>query len=205
MKPTHFLCIPLVTTISQPQLTKSLDHFKADITSPRTYGIPAAAVRPLSTIHLTLGVMSFPEGRGLDKAVEVLDSIKPLLPTSPPRVSLQGLGTFPGTNTRHADILFAHPTCPGYNFDGLCHQIRAKFENAGLIDKNGFGLSLHATIINARKTPNKGIDATKIIQQYRDYVWMNPIPVEKIGICRMGAEKKGPYDEEYPIVASINF
>lgn len=205
MKPTHFLCIPLVTTTSQPQLMRSLNAFKTDVASLSSFKIPEIAVRPLSTIHITLGVMTLLGDKRLSKAVKVLNSIKPLLPKSRPKISLQGLGTFQTTDIRHADILFAHPTCRNYNFEALCHQIRDIFENADLISKDGFGLSLHATIINARKTPSKGINAVDIVKKYKDYVWMDNIPVEKIGICRMGAEKKGPDDEEYPIVASIDF
>ncbi|EFQ30086.1 hypothetical protein CGRA01v4_01010 [Colletotrichum graminicola] len=75
--PTHFLCIPLVTPASRPQLSKSLAAFKADVTSQDSFAIPTDAVRPLSTLHLTLGVMSFPNNEGVDKAIEVLRSLKP--------------------------------------------------------------------------------------------------------------------------------
>ncbi|KZL79894.1 hypothetical protein CI238_02329 [Colletotrichum incanum] len=75
--PTHFLCIPLVTPASRPQLSKSLGAFKADVTSQDSFAIPADAVRPLGTLHLTLGVMSFPNNDGVDKAIEVLKGLKP--------------------------------------------------------------------------------------------------------------------------------
>lgn len=58
---THFLCLPLVTSSSRPQLLASLQHFTADVVNPESEGsvvIPAKAVRPIGTIHLTLGVMS---------------------------------------------------------------------------------------------------------------------------------------------------
>lgn len=75
--PTHFLCIPLVTPASRSQLVQSLGSFREDVTSPTSFGIPPDAVRPLGTLHLTLGVMSFPRNEGLDKAVEVLKALKP--------------------------------------------------------------------------------------------------------------------------------
>ncbi|UQC82537.1 uncharacterized protein CLUP02_08025 [Colletotrichum lupini] len=202
MRPTHFLCIPLVTPFSRPQLSASLRAFKSYITSPDNFGITASAVRPLGTLHLTLGVMNLPEAKDLARATEVLQSIKPLLPTKPLKISLHGLGTFPGAVQSHVDILFAHPTCLDHDFDSLCHKIRHVFEDAGVVDKTGFGLSLHATIINARKTPTGGIDATEMIKKYWDYMWMESVPLEKIGICRMGAEKKGD-DEEYPLHSLI--
>ncbi|GAB1312957.1 A-kinase anchor protein 7-like phosphoesterase domain-containing protein [Madurella fahalii] len=76
--PTHFLCIPLVSPVSRPQLSASLAAFRADVCSPSPangFGgdgdaallplIPEDAVRPVGTLHLTLGVFSFPPlGKG---------------------------------------------------------------------------------------------------------------------------------------------
>ncbi|KAK1976946.1 kinase A anchor protein [Colletotrichum cereale] len=203
MKPTHFLCIPLVTQASRYQLSESLGSFKTYVTD--TLGIHGMAVRPLSTMHLTLGVMNLPKDEDLTNAIELLHSVKPMFPKKPLKISLHGLDTFPGTDIRHAHILFAHPTCLDYDFEALCHRIRAIFEDADLVDKTSFGLTLHATVINARKTPDKkGIDATELLERYADYLWMDS-PIKEIGICRMGAQKKGDDgDEEYPLVASID-
>ena len=61
---THFLCIPLVTSASRLQLEKALRSFTdgaaCDSLGPNegTTKIPNKAVRPIGTIHLTLGVMS---------------------------------------------------------------------------------------------------------------------------------------------------
>lgn len=55
---THFLSIPLVTPASFPKLAAKLAAFRAD---PAVRdAIPPDAIRPLGTLHLTLGVMSFP-------------------------------------------------------------------------------------------------------------------------------------------------
>ncbi|KAF4415462.1 hypothetical protein CFRS1_v015957 [Colletotrichum fructicola] len=204
MKPTHFLCIPLVTRLSRPGLSAELSALKSYITSADNISIPASAVRPLSTIHLTLGVMSLPEPKNVEEATQVLQSIIPLLPQRPIKISLLGLGTFPGIDPGRAEILFAHPTCLDYDFDALCQRIRHVFEDAGIFDKRGFSLFLHATILNARKTADGGlIDATEILRNYRGHVWMENVPLEEIGICRMGAKKKGGDDEEYLLAASI--
>ncbi|KAL2021554.1 hypothetical protein VTK56DRAFT_7053 [Thermocarpiscus australiensis] len=57
--PTHFLCIPLATPASRAQLAASLAAFRADVCSPLGFAVPEDAVRPVGTIHLTLGVFSF--------------------------------------------------------------------------------------------------------------------------------------------------
>ncbi|ROW12943.1 hypothetical protein VPNG_04652 [Cytospora leucostoma] len=77
---THFLCIPLATARSRPQLSQNLASFRDDVTRPKDLGgfeLPADAVRPVGTLHLTLGMMSFPNGEGLDRAVEKLRSLRP--------------------------------------------------------------------------------------------------------------------------------
>ncbi|KAK0706401.1 kinase A anchor protein [Lasiosphaeria miniovina] len=75
--PTHFLCIPLVTAASRPQLVQSLATFRADVSSPLSFGVPEEAIRPVGTLHLTLGVFSFPKNEGLDRAIELLRSLRP--------------------------------------------------------------------------------------------------------------------------------
>ncbi|KAJ9141974.1 hypothetical protein NKR23_g7573 [Pleurostoma richardsiae] len=77
---THFLCIPLVTPASRPVLAEALSSFRVDVTGPRSLGgleVPPDAIRPVGTLHLTLGMMSFPGGEDLPKAVELLRSLKP--------------------------------------------------------------------------------------------------------------------------------
>lgn len=73
---THFLCIPLVTHTSRPQLQKSLTAFKERIARIRTTelpdGVPEKAVRPLGTLHLTLGVMSLLTPEQVENALTVL-------------------------------------------------------------------------------------------------------------------------------------
>lgn len=86
---THFLCLPLVTSASRSQLLAPLQQFVADVTNPENEGatiIPATAVRPIGTLHLTLGVMSLqsPERvaaassflRGLDVRKMLLEASK---------------------------------------------------------------------------------------------------------------------------------
>ncbi|KAF2185253.1 hypothetical protein K469DRAFT_577254 [Zopfia rhizophila CBS 207.26] len=60
---THFLCLPLVNEWSETQLRESLERFKRDLSGDVGNGgsgglVPLKAVRPVGTLHLTLGVMS---------------------------------------------------------------------------------------------------------------------------------------------------
>jgi activating signal cointegrator complex subunit 1 len=75
--PTHFLCIPLVNATSRTQLTQSLEAFTADVTAANSFALPADAIRPVGTLHLTLGVFSFPKNEGLDTTAELLKSLRP--------------------------------------------------------------------------------------------------------------------------------
>lgn len=83
---THFLCLPLVNSVSLPQLESSLASFKASI--PPAFPskseqreqqqgalIPDAAIRPVGTLHLTLGVMSLPTPERLEEAMRFFHSL----------------------------------------------------------------------------------------------------------------------------------
>ncbi len=91
---THFLCLPLLTPTSTPQLQASLAHLKSVIEAlqPATEGanvtagaqtrpprsrplVPPAAFRPLGTLHLTLGVMSLKEPARLRGALQLLEDL----------------------------------------------------------------------------------------------------------------------------------
>ncbi|KAF2497927.1 hypothetical protein BU16DRAFT_329576 [Lophium mytilinum] len=69
---THFLCFPLVTPASRPQLQETLARFKEDVCA--TENVPEKAIRPLGTLHLTLGVMSLDE-ESLERAIAMLQSL----------------------------------------------------------------------------------------------------------------------------------
>jgi activating signal cointegrator complex subunit 1 len=108
--PTHFLCLPLITPTSRPQLSSSLSKFKALASKPHppsvsphegeaseseqdedkdaenpssspnqhstpTTRIPDKAIRPLGTLHLTLGVMSLPTRGKLNEALALLQEL----------------------------------------------------------------------------------------------------------------------------------
>ncbi|KAL4780741.1 AKAP7 2'5' RNA ligase-like domain-containing protein [Aspergillus varians] len=155
---THFLCLPLVNTISLPQLESSLASFKASIppsfpTNPdrgeqRQHPlIPDDAIRPVGTLHLTLGVMSLPTPERLDKALRFFYSldITALLhrageiaaqqrlhtPPKPLTISLESMHALP--RTRAATILHAEPVDRTSRLYSFCEALRDKFVEAGFL------------------------------------------------------------------------
>ena len=69
---THFLCLPLVTSTNRPRLSQALSEFRSDV--EKVTPVPAQAVRPVGTLHLTLGVMSLSSSQ-LSDAVEHLQDL----------------------------------------------------------------------------------------------------------------------------------
>jgi activating signal cointegrator complex subunit 1 len=79
---THFLCFPLVTVASKPQLESSLQQFTQLVSKPdskeksrEAMSLPTKAIRPLGTLHLTLGVMSLMGEDKLQGAMDLLRSL----------------------------------------------------------------------------------------------------------------------------------
>lgn len=88
---THFLCLPLVNPTSILQWESSITKFKAayppvPVTDlPQGGGsahdhlsravLPEGAIRPLGTLHLTLGVMNLPTKERLDEALAFFHSL----------------------------------------------------------------------------------------------------------------------------------
>lgn len=174
---THFLCIPLATTTSRPQLSQALASFRDDVTRPKELGgfeLPAEAVRPVGTLHLTLGMMSFPKDEGLDKAVELLRSLrpreilstveKPVMPGETkeavasgadagrqqpqPQILITLKGLHPMQKAEKATVLYAPPSDPHGILQGFGERIKAQFKEAGLLAPGDLPLLLHATIVN---------------------------------------------------------
>ncbi|KAK5119295.1 hypothetical protein LTR85_007651 [Meristemomyces frigidus] len=92
---THFLCLPLVTPVSRPQLEASVEQFRDAVairnapsvrevgregeSGPATQetvvpGVHPEAVRPVGALHCTLGVMSLSKEK-LGQAVELPQSL----------------------------------------------------------------------------------------------------------------------------------
>ncbi|KXL43547.1 hypothetical protein M433DRAFT_69597 [Acidomyces richmondensis BFW] len=68
---THFLCLPLVTDKSRSQLERSMHDLNHEEILPV---IHPKALRPVGTLHCTLGVMSLDDA-GLKRATALLESL----------------------------------------------------------------------------------------------------------------------------------
>lgn len=189
---THFLCIPLVDAASRPQLEASLARFKEEAKShfharamlpgdnaegdgeDRAKANARAvldilrsdrAVRPVGTLHLTLGVMSLEDGQqrnsrvqdavrllqGLDLAgmlrnVEGPPGVDRKAPSPPLRVDLKGLRSM--SSPIRSSALYAAPVDASGRLAPFCEKLRAAFMDAGLMVREQRALKLHATILN---------------------------------------------------------
>ena len=90
---THFLCIPLLSSASRPQFEASSLRFREKLTSlspPLDPNALGRAIRPIGTIHLTLGVMSLESQERINDATTFLRELdlRSLLSRDPSRPSL---------------------------------------------------------------------------------------------------------------------
>ncbi|PGH01806.1 hypothetical protein GX51_04986 [Blastomyces parvus] len=173
---THFLCLPLVNSTSIPQLVSSLSEFRdsiplvappvservaASAQLPHRPLLPDGALRPLGTLHLTLGVMSLPTKERLEEALAFLqsldlesmlraaeiqaraaaareDSISDATPAvgsapQPLFINLISLHALP--RAKAATILHAQPVDSTSRLYPFCVSLRNKFIEAGFIQQ----------------------------------------------------------------------
>ncbi|KAF2624167.1 hypothetical protein BU25DRAFT_348652 [Macroventuria anomochaeta] len=69
---THFLCLPLVSGSNRSRISTALDKVRKDVEALTP--VPPKAVRPVGTLHLTLGVMSLSPSQ-LDDATRHLQEL----------------------------------------------------------------------------------------------------------------------------------
>ncbi|KAL6915759.1 hypothetical protein ACHAP8_009465 [Fusarium lateritium] len=215
--PTHFVCIPL----AGPQLTRTVAAFRTEVTNPASFGIPPTAVRPVGTMHLTLGVMSLKD-EGIQQATEVLGSLKLSeflasaragTSATEERLSLTLKGLHAMQSPAKTTVLYAAPVDTEGILYKFCEQIKTTFQEAGLMAKEDRPLLLHATVVNTiyvkdergrRIRERLTIDARDMVSLYDDYVWLEDVPLDKVTLCRMGAKKiEGTDDEAYEVEAEV--
>ncbi|CAL3972822.1 unnamed protein product [Diplocarpon coronariae] len=240
---THFLCIPLVTSTSRPQLQKTLSIFKDDAancaTSGRRFpsGIPPQAFRPLGTLNLSVGVMSLLSPERQEGALKILRQLNPteLLSSIKPadtrsdaespgeksqdtgqdpaslNITLKGLRSMQETSKTPA--LFAPSLDPDMRLYRFCQKLREVFGDFLVQDTRP--LRLHAPILNTLYVPGKKttkkrarkerlkLDATELIARYENFVWMEGVRVEKVAICKVGAQVRKGGQEEHEVVGEV--
>ena len=134
------------------------------------------------------------------KSSEV-STIDPKMMDSEPKavpfcVTLSGLHSMgsPSSTT----VLYAKPEDPASRLHNLCTAIREIFKSADLLVHEDRPLLLHATIINttynrpqvhgSNRRSNRRIDATELIEKYAKFELAKDFRVEKVSICKMGAQ-----------------
>jgi activating signal cointegrator complex subunit 1 len=180
---THFLCLPLVNDESRPQFQAGLQKLEQEVGQSGLVSLKA--VRPVGTLHLTLGVMSLTDDKvdsatkylqeldlqGLlqdvskrvaaEKAAEggiVAENFAAGLPDSQAlSVELQGLHTFSKRkDMSHTSILYAEPKDREDRLSAFGTELRDKFMQGGFLIEDNRPLLLHATIINTVYAKPKG-------------------------------------------------
>ncbi|KAI9697287.1 MAG: hypothetical protein M1836_004851 [Candelina mexicana] len=166
---------------SKPQLQASLRKFSSEVLDAAgddtAVVIPEKAIRPVGTLHLTLGVMSLMSAERVDRASELLEQVDLLqmlrkadMQTSQPDAKSDPAGhasqdeaagsdlvsplmvTLSSLNSMHApkrtSILYANPTDTSNRVQPFCMSLRETFEQAGFLLADDRPLLLHATIMN---------------------------------------------------------
>jgi len=170
---THFLCLPLVTDTSRPRLQQGLEGFKEDLAKDGP--VPTKAVRPVGTLHLTLGVMSL-NARELEEAKQYLEDLDlhillrdithrqiaekaaedgeiaenlnaaAMPDTDALTVNLESL--VPMQAPHKTSILYAEPRDVSQRLESFALTLREQFAEKGFLVEDTRPLRLHATIVN---------------------------------------------------------
>ena len=257
---THFLCLPLINEASRPHLRASLQRLTADLLNSNVLTDipnPEKAIRPLGTLHLTLGVMSLtaPEklagamsllremdvqqlmsttqGAGAPESMSTTQAVSEMAtasPAGPLTISLRSLASM--HTPAKTSVLYSVPVDQTGRLQVFAGNVRQAFETAGFIAQEDRPLLLHATMVNTiyaaerkgrgggrgrgrggksnvGKGRNRGkltFDAVDIIERYSGFDFAKGIELDKIAICKMGAQKTMDADgqvlgEEYEVVA----
>jgi activating signal cointegrator complex subunit 1 len=162
----------------------SLNAFRADIakeTPENPNGIPEQAIRPIGTLHLTLGVMSLLTRSRVQEALTVLKSLnlrdllaetsnasgdaKPLVKNKstsgkgekgevevePLTITLRGLESM--HTSSKTSVLYTSPVDTDKRLYSFCNSVKAVFVDADLLVRDERPLLLHATLVNTVYVP----------------------------------------------------
>lgn len=135
----------------------------------------------------------------------------------PMKVTLSGL--YPMQSPSKTSSLYISPTESPPALAPLCLNLQAAFRDAGFLLPDTRPLKLHATIVNtiyAREAKSgkqrwskdsRKIDATELMEKFKDYEWARDLTIDRVAICEMGAKKilegEEIVDQVYTEVASV--
>nr|POE65945.1 hypothetical protein CFP56_57635 [Quercus suber] len=239
---THFLCLPLVTAESKPQLQASLAAFSEAVSAEDSETaldpdaalptIHPKAIRPVGALHCTLGVMSL-DAQRRHEAVSFLNTLNVAeivrqgldaestpgmgVLDQPIQINLKGLQSM--HTPSETSILYSAPSDPTNRLLPVCLSIQKLFQDENFLVSDDRELKLHVTIVNTiyakskmRKTtprvhasssdqdsriqghgPNAKsslkIDATAILEKFKDFSFAENVVIDRVAICEMGAKK----------------
>jgi activating signal cointegrator complex subunit 1 len=179
---THFLCLPLVTDDARPHIQVGLEKLKEDIS--KHTNVPPKAIRPLGTLHLTLGVMSLDTEQKLENAIQCLRELNlhallrdiSLLQVAE-QAALDGTisenfsaAALPDADGLTVDlralaamqkpektsVLYAEPVDGTQRLGVFAEKVRGEFVREEWVVEEGRELRLHATVVNTVYAKSKG-------------------------------------------------
>lgn len=221
---THFVCLPLITEASRPQLQAGLERLKADLEEDDL--VPSKAVRPVGTLHLTLGVMSLDDTilveaksylqnvdlysllrdistQGLaEKAAEdgtIAENLNAAAMPDANALSISIKSMVPMQAPHKTSILYAEPRDPSQRLIPFASALREQFTRAGFLLEDTRPLRLHVTIINtiyARPAEQKGREKSLNLKEKLKHI------ENKVSPHHLASENPSGYNDIASIEAS---
>jgi activating signal cointegrator complex subunit 1 len=135
--------------------------------------------------------------------------------TSKLSITLRGLASMHAPEK--TSILYSSPVDEDQRIQTFCQRLKDAFSEAEMLVKDTGPLLLHATVVNTIYVPGirgKGsghgknrakltLDAREILDDYEEFEWMKDVRVEKVALCRMGAQKTEGGEEEYIVEGEV--
>ncbi len=112
-------------------------------------------------------------------------------------------------------ILYASPTDDDRLYP-FCQRLKNIFTEGEFLVEENRPLKLHATIVNTVYVPGvRGsgghgkrkakltIDAREILEDFEEFEWASNVRIEKVAICKMGAQKNEEGEDEYVVEGEV--
>ena len=197
---------------------------------PHEAYLPLKAIRPVETLHLTLGVMHLNDKARIDAAsdflknmdvgsslsrtksaaesssVESIPSSAVLNDTKTTSLKVYLKGLHPMQPSHKTRVLYAEPFDPSNRLLSFCNSIRDKFMQAGYVVDESRDLKLHATIVNTIYAPKvrQGGKSRNLEFDARDLIdqWKNEVWAE-IDLSKLAICEMGAKEDVDGVVRYI--